>query len=312
MATKRKNQKIDFDATEKYDIISRMNTTNALIAKIIDLSGIKDLRAFDVVKHIVENGSKVSLGKVSFSEETVERIKAERKEFDTFLPYYNPLIMNLSGKYLRYSKAASVFNIDFDDFVSEGQKTLYNAYWNFRGEEASFITYFCTGCEHALGRLIEKNSGKKWNNTKKALFGEYSKAKRNNPMMDFDTLAKEMELTEDEVETLKSLLVKVKHHSAFEKKSGEKTELLHLVDHRAAQPHESDEVEMLRKAVGEVLTDVEKQVYNFFIIHNGQHGWMTEASKSVVNPESNKKYTKPSIKNIFVRLQRKLQEKLVA
>jgi hypothetical protein len=296
---------VSLSEAEKFRLEHSLRERNRLLAHYHDLfkaaSGLQKHKRCEFFKTVSgHNGSSLSIGGVDIPAEDVSKI-SEIKEIEwRLICGFSKLITKLAHKWHGATEDAS---IGMDDLEGEAlQAAVYSAIHFTKEERYSTFLYHCVNRHMAklccrAGSLsgVSRGCAKTKRKFQKLIMEEGAT---------FDSVVDKMGLSERQARRLQFSLTKVRTASDSPEDSREIT----AVDKQAV-PSEKYETSLLESLIPTLeLSDLEKAVLEGFMKSPTGRLGIGSVSKNLINPKTNKPYTRMSFTLAWQRVKKKIAD----
>lgn len=194
----------------------------------------------------------------------------------------------------------------YDDFYNEAVIATINALYRYKGN-VRFITYAYTAINNRIFRAVNDNKPlSHLTNKSIQLLMRFNQFKaKYNDYVTFDTIAKDMKLSQKEISILQSILVNVKSESSL-RQDEDGVALESIAQANEELPVASLDPRQLKALNTSGLNPFELLVIKTFIHSKSDWGWQTEAADKSFNPKTGTTYSKQHVSNAFKSAREKI------
>lgn len=214
------------------------------------------------------------------------------------------LIISLAKKYAASKKT----QLEFEDYYNEAVLSTINAIYSYTKTDIAFTTFAQTAIANKFSNINNANRfTSPVSQGTRSILKKYNEIKAKNEHLSFDEIVIQMDLSEREINSLKSMFVSFTPVSQIgETNTDNENVLLNKID----ESKEFTIFEDFEKCINNTEMDQwEKTVLNAFL--NGKdHGWASEVASQHINPETNLPYSRRAprlaLDRVLLRMKKQL------
>jgi DNA-directed RNA polymerase specialized sigma subunit len=290
---------------KKLELERSLRERNLILARyhgfFTSAAGVEDHKRRDFFNMIVESGpGDIELSGVRIPASDVAKI-CEIKDIEwRLIQGFSKLISKMARK---WHDSTNDLSLDVEDLESEAfQAAVYSVLHFTKEERYSTFLYHCVN--RHISKICSKSGGLS------GISRECSKRRRRCQKLlleegaTFDSVVGEMGLSDRQIRRLHFSLTKVRAASDL---SDEQKELVAVDNHPG--PSEKYEVSLLEKIVPNLdLNELEKAVLDGFMNSPSGSLGIGSLSKNLINPKTNKPYTRMSFTYAWKRVKKKIAD----
>lgn len=242
-------------------------------------------------------GKDLILDGVTIPADCVEQIVLVKKVESELICAYANLISKLARG---WSRDASDVVLSFEDLQSEAYQAALDAVAHFT-EDVKFSTFIHHCVQRHLYRVCKSSNGlSNFSEGTIKIKSQYSNLSSKEGAT-FDSVVREMKISDKEIKTLQSVLSGVKNMTSLDK---EEKSHINIVDDNNHEPEKENNIMFVIESLE--LSDLEKAVLDGVLSSPNTKLGIGSISKKLINPETNKPYSRMAFSLAWKRIKNKV------